>query len=54
MPKSVLDFDKRGAGGKIENYLPEQNAQRILQIASSGSPDNDAIHNIVHSHNKYV
>jgi len=32
MPKSAQDFDVRGSGGKIEQYLPEQNAMRINQI----------------------
>lgn len=33
MPKSQVNFNVRGSGGKIEEYLPEQNAQRILQLA---------------------
>lgn len=32
MPKSVQDFNVRGAGGKTYEYLPEQNAQRIQQV----------------------
>jgi len=37
MPKLVQDFNVRGSGGKVADYLPEQNAQRILQISTGGS-----------------
>lgn len=45
MGKSPQDFNKRGSKGKIEEYIPEQNAQRLLQISSGiDGVDTTAIH----------
>ncbi len=35
MAKSVQDFNVRGSGGDVSEYLPQQNAQRIQQLLNS-------------------